>query len=242
MSARPVAAITLLMMLILQPWASGALLDDNSTRSETIFQINDFNQTGYVDSDVFYTADGEAHVSRPSITWTWPNQALVMARTGACSVAIEDRGEIWLIGGRSDPDPLQQSDETPTSMVEVLTIENMSWQPSGVAMPYAQQYCEAEIIDEFIYVVSDWMRNSNPIEYPSGRVQVYNLSNDTWYNGTSMPIGRGNGGMAAYDGNLYYAGGVRNPSGTDSTNQTWRYDTVNKSWARMADMHHKRSS
>jgi hypothetical protein len=73
-------------------------------------------------------------------------------------------------------------------------------------------------------------------------MQIYNLNNDTWYNGTSMPIGRGNGGMAAYGDNLYYAGGVRNPTGTDSTNQTWRYDTVNESWTQMADMHHKRSS
>ena len=242
MSARPLAPLILLMMLVLQSWSSVALLDDTSSKAETIIQVSDFNQTGYVDSDIFYTQDGEAHVSRPSISWIWPNQALVMARTGACSVAVEDRGEIWLIGGRSDPNPLQSNDETPTSMVEVLNVENKTWQPSGVAMPYAQQYCEAEIIDDLIFVVADWMRNSNPTEYPSGRMQIYDLNNDTWFNGTSMPIGRGNGGMAAYDGNLYYAGGVRNPSGTDSTNQTWRYDTVNESWARMADMHHERSS
>ena len=53
---------------------------------------------------------------------------------------------------------------------------------------------------------------------------------------------RGLGGMAEAGGYLYYAGGVRNPSATDATNRTYRYDTVNDSWSRMADMHHARAS
>ena len=58
----------------------------------------------------------------------------------------------------------------------------------------------------------DWFRNSNPTEYPTGKVQIFNFANNTWYNGTPMPSSqeRGLGGMAEAGGYLYYAGGVRN--------------------------------
>ena len=55
-------------------------------------------------------------------------------------------------------------------------------------------------------------------------VQIYNLSNETWYDGTSMPSSneRGLGGMAEANGYLFYAGGVRSPSANDATNKTFR--------------------
>ena len=53
---------------------------------------------------------------------------------------------------------------------------------------------------------------------------------------------RGLGGMAEDNGYLYYAGGVRSSSGNDATNRTYRYDTANDQWSRMADMNQPRAS
>ena len=55
-------------------------------------------------------------------------------------------------------------------------------------MTNPQQYCEAEIIGDEIYVVGEWNRNSN--QAAQGIVQIYNLSNNTWFEGSSMPSGQ----------------------------------------------------
>ena len=111
-------------------------------------------------------------------------------------------------------------------------------------MPSAQQYCEAELVGNLVIIVGDWFRNSNPAEYPTGRVQIYNIANNSWSNGTSMPSSqeRGLGGMAEANGFLYYAGGVRSPTANDATNKTYRYDPVSDQWTRMADMNQARAS
>ena len=94
-----------------------------------------------------------------------------------------------------------------------MTNSNKSWRPAQHNLPLQQQYCEAELVGDLIVVAGDWYRNSNPSLYPSGIVQIYNLSNSTWYNGTSMPSSneRGLGAMAEAGGYVYYAGGVRKP-------------------------------
>ena len=77
---------------------------------------------------------------------------------------------------------------------------------------------------------------------PDGLVQIYNLSNNTWYSGTNMLQQRGLGAMATAGGYLYYAGGVSNQNANDASNVTLRYDPRNDSWARMADMNQARAS
>ena len=229
-------------MVLLQAVSPMEKLTEQNAGFPTIHSDSDFNQSGFINSDVHFTPDGETHLIRPSIVWTQPSQGLSSARTGACSVAIESLGEIWIIGGRMDPDPMQSGDEVPTQMVEQMFIDNKSWYPAPTLMTHAQQYCEAEIIGEEIYVVGEWNRNSNMAA--QGRVQIYNISNYTWFEGSSMPSGqsRGLGGMAEEGGNLYYAGGVRNSGGTDHTNKTWRYNPTTDQWTQLAPMIHKRSS
>ena len=203
-----------------------------------------FNQTGFHSDGVFTTTDGETHVSRPPIQWVAASQGLAHIRTGTCMVSLESLDEVWLMGGRTDPNPMQNGDEFPSKMIETLTNSNKSWLPSPLNLPFAQQYCEAEVVGDLVILVGDWFRNSNPTEYPTGRVQIYNLANNTWYNGTPMPSNneRGLGGMAEDGGYLYYAGGVRNPNGNDATNRTYRYDPVANQWDRMADMTQPRAS
>ena len=229
-------------MMLLQSISTIEELAENNIDLPTIHSDSDFNQSGFINSDVHFTPDGETHLIRPSIVWTQPSQGMSSARTGACSVAIESLGEIWIIGGRMDPDPMQSGDEVATQMIEQMFVDNKSWYPAPSLMTHSQQYCEAELIGDEIFVVGEWNRNSNMAA--QGRVQIYNLSNNTWFEGTSMPSGnsRGLGGMAEEGGNLYYAGGVRNSGGTDHTNKTWRYIPATDQWTQLAPMNHKRSS
>ena len=237
-------AISITLLFLLQSWASTASVLTDSTTSKSYQEDQLFNQTGYYQDGVYTTNDGEVHVNRPHIQWSVPNQGLASIRTGACSVAIDSIDEVWLLGGRNDPNPTQSGDETPSSLIEKLNNANKTWMPSGVNMPSAQQYCEAELVGNLVIIVGDWFRNSNPAEYPTGRVQIYNIANNSWSNGTSMPSSqeRGLGGMAEANGFLYYAGGVRSPTANDATNKTYRYDPVSDQWTRMADMNQARAS
>jgi len=236
-------AISLAFVFIVQSWAINVDELSEIKISETYHETQLFNQSGFFEDEVYTTSDGESHVSKPPIQWTTPNQLLSLPRTGACSVAIESMDEVWLMGGRIDPDPTQNNDETPTEIIEKLNNYNKTWEFADLNMPHTQQYCEAELVGDLIVVVGDWFRNSNPAQFPTGMVQIYNLSNETWYDGTSMPSSneRGLGGMAEANGYLFYAGGVRSPSANDATNKTFRYDPVNDSWSRMADMNEPRA-
>ena len=229
-------------LFVMQGWAiSGSEFSDTNI-SKTYQDFQQFNQSGFVESGTYTTSDGESHITRPRIQWTQTNQSLVLQRTGACSVAVDSLNEVWLMGGRIDPNPSQSNDEEPSGLVEIFNNSNKVWMP-GDDMPHTQQYCEAEIVGNQIFVVGDWFRgSSNPVQYPTGRVQIYNITNESWSSGTSMPSERGLGGMAEANGFLYYAGGVRNPSGNDATNKTFRYDPVNDNWTIMADMNQPRAS
>lgn len=237
-------AISLAILFMAQSWAING---NELSEAETYNSYNEtqlFNQSGFYEDGVYTTSDGESHVSKPTIQWTAPGNLLLVSRTGACSVAIDSLDEVWLMGGRIDPNPSQNNDETPTEIIEKLSNHNKTWQPADLNMPNEQQYCEAEVVGDLVFVIGDWFRNSNPAQLPTGTVQIFNLTNETWYEGTPMPSSheRGLGGMAEANGYLFYAGGVRNPSGTDATNKTFRYDPINDSWARMADMNQPRAS
>ena len=241
---RGILACTIVLLFLLQTW-SGISSEFTETQIAKSYQEDQlFNQSGFYEDGVYTTPDGEVHVNRPHIQWSVPNQGLAMIRSGVCSVAIDSIDEVWLMGGRTDPNPTQSNDESPTSFIEKMDNVNKSWTPSGMSMPSAQQYCEAELVGNLIVVVGDWFRNSNPTQFPTGRVQIYNLDNGTWYNGSSMPSSheRGLGAMAEANGYLYYAGGVRNPNANDATNKTFRYDQMTNQWTRMADMNHERAS
>ncbi len=241
---RGVLAVIIASLFLLQPWMTTGGDIFHHTMSQSYSENQLFNQTGFYEDGTYTTSDGESHVSKPHIQWTSSNQGLVGIKSGACSVAIESLDEVWLMGGRTDPNPTQSGDEIPSDMVETMDNKNKTWLPANTNMPFTQQYCEAGIIGDNIFVVGDWLRNSNPPEYPSGRVQIYNLTNNTWYNGSPMPSTheRGLGGMAEHNGYLYYAGGVRDSTGNDATNMTYRYDPLNDQWTQMANMNQPRAS
>ena len=242
--SRHAIAISTIVLLIITPWSSSVLDLTSVDVSNSYYETDIFNQSGFYEDGVYTSSDGEVQVSRPDIQWTTTNFGLISLRTGACSVAIDYLEEVWLMGGRMDPSPTQSGDEEATGLVEKMDNVNKSWMPAETNMPIPQQYCEAELVGDSIYIVGDWNRNSNPYESPVGRGQIYNITTDTWSNGTSMPEnnGRGLGSMAKIGTKLYYAGGIRSSTANDATNRTYEYDTENNSWLRMADMNQPRAS
>jgi len=235
----------LVALLALQPLSTPifSLSEENTKESYFIDQV--FNTTGFTQISTFTTPDSETHVSRPEVDWSIISPGLMASRTGACSVAIDSLDEVWLMGGFMDPNPSQNGDELAVGLIEIYDNVNNTWTPSPMSMPYTQMYCEAEMVGDEIFIVGEWPRgSSNPPVTSSGMVQIYNISNNTWFNGSNMPSlnERGHGGMAQEGGYLYYAGGLRNQAGNDATNRTYRYDIANDTWDRMADMTQPRAS
>ena len=242
--SRGTVAFSIILLFLVQVTSNAQIELAQIKDSNSIHEDSFFNQTGFNEDGVYTDSSGEVRVLRPHISWVTTALGPVLERTGACSVSIESRDEVWLMGGRHDPDPQQSNDEGATDLIEIMMNSNKSWRPSQQNLPQPQQYCEAEVVGDLVILVGDWQRNSNPTQYPSGLVQIYNLSNSTWYNGTSMPSTneRGLGAMAEAGGYLYYAGGVRNPNANDATNRMYRYDPQTDQWSRMADMNQPRAS
>jgi len=241
---RGFVAFSIILLFLVQITSNAQIQLAQIKDSNSIHEDSLFNQTGFNEDGVYTDSAGEVRVNRPHISWVTAAQGPILERTGACSVSIESRDEVWLLGGRHDPDPQQNNDEEATDVIEIMMNSNKSWRPSQYNLPQQQQYCESELVGDLVIVVGDWNRNSNPAQFPSGIVQIFNLSNNTWYNGSSMPSTneRGLGAMAEAGGYLYYAGGVRNPNANDATNRTYRYDPQTDQWSRMADMNQPRAS
>ena len=238
---RKIIACGVIFLFLLQSWSTVEYELPNVEYSNTTHQDNLFNQTGFTEDGVYTDSNGDVRITKPHIQWT-SSTSTIITRTAACSVAIDSLNEVWVMGGREDPNPTQPNDESATNFIEVFDNTNKTWDVHDNLLPLEQEYCEAEMVDDLILVIGDWPRNSNPPEYPWGLVQIYNVSNDTWYSGTNMLEERGLGAMAESGGYLYYAGGIRNQSANDASNVTLRYDPKNDSWSRMADMNHARAS
>ena len=238
---RRIIACSVIVIFLLQSWSIATLDLSKIQSSKSVHKDVLFNQSGFTVDGVYTDTQGNVKVSKPFIKWSTSNTQLI-TRTGACSVAVDSLDEVWIIGGREDPNPTQNNDEVPTNVVEILDNQNKTWSLMDNFLPFEQEYCEAEIVDDLVVVVGDWPRNSNPVQDPTGRVQVYNLSNETWYNGKQMTQARGLGAMAEAGGYLYYAGGVKNQNANDASNVTLRYDPTNDLWSRMADMNQPRAS
>jgi hypothetical protein len=136
---REFLACFVVSLFVMQAWTISGNEFSEIQISKTFHYDDQFNQSGYVESGTYTTPDGESHITRPRVQWTTPSQLLAFSRTGACTAVVDSLDEVWLMGGRFDPDPAQNNDETPTDVVEILRNGNKTWEPS-FNMLYSQQY------------------------------------------------------------------------------------------------------
>ena len=139
MSRHAIAVFTI-VLLIITPWSSSVQDLTSVDVSNSYYETDIFNQSGFYEDGVYTSSDGEVQVSRPDIQWTTTNFGLISLRTGACSVAIDYLEEVWLMGGRMDPSPTQSGDEEATGLVEKMDNVNKSWMPAETNIPIPQQY------------------------------------------------------------------------------------------------------
>ena len=99
---RSVLACCIVILFLLQTWSNVNFELSESSTSNSYREDILFNQSGFYEDGVYTTTDGEVHVNRPHIQWTYPNQGLAIIRSGACSVAIDSLDEVWIMGGRTD--------------------------------------------------------------------------------------------------------------------------------------------
>ena len=126
---------------------------------------------------------------------------------------------VYLMGGRTDPDPQQSNDESATNLIEIWNQSTETWSLAQFNMPNTQQYHECVQINDKIYAIGDWYPNVSPARKSTGQVQIYDIAAEAWVNNTtSMPPSMevGNFGMASIGNKIYIAGGVQNSSANDA--------------------------
>ena len=219
---------------------SPSILNEGQISSSLHMDL-EFNESdGFTQSNVsIEQATGEAVLEHPLISWQGiSNSGLMFGRAGACAVHIESSNEVLLMGGRADPNPMQNGDEAETNLVEVYDIANSSWDISDAGMAYTQMYFGCSSIGDKVYTIGDYHPYNSPEIRSSGIVQILNSSNNTWLEGTSMPSGK-EVGLAGVDNVgefIYAAGGVSRKDRSDTTNRLMRYDINTDTWDQMANM------
>ena len=244
--------IILLMTLLTSSWSAIITSNDGLfTIDESVKFIshsnNDFNSSNgflHENTSVINTT-GEAKLTRPTINWATTNaNGLMFTRTGACTQYLEQTNEIWLMGGRIDPNPLANNDEGPTSVVEIFDVSTGAWGFSNTILNETQQYAGCAQINGKIYLAGDYHPTANPEIRSQGLLQSFDLNTSNWTMKTPMPSGKGVGlaGVDALDGYLYVAGGVNRQNRIDLTDNLLRYDPVIDNWTQLSSMNYKRHS
>ena len=207
-------------------------------------EIN-FNGQGFLLNKVDKnTTTNEMELQRPEITWApTTGGGLMITRAHGCMAHDTTNELVYLMGGRTDPDPQQSNDESATNLVEIWNQSTETWSLAQFNMPNTQQYHECVQINDKIYAIGDWYPNVSPARKSTGQVQIYDIATEAWVNNTtSMPPSKevGNFGMASIGNKIYIAGGVQNSSANDATDRLLEYDTVTGIWTELANMTEKR--
>ena len=242
----------LLMTLLTSSWSAMITSNDPQiTVDESVKFIshsnNDFNSSnGFLfENTSVINSTGEAKLTRPDIQWGSTNaNGLITTRTGACTEYLEQTNEIWLMGGRMDPDPMTNNDEGPTYAVEIFDISTGTWSLSNSMLNETQQYAGCAQIGGKLYLAGDYHPTASPEIRSQGLLQSFDLNTGNWTMMTPMPTGAkvGLAGVDALDGYLYVAGGVNRQNRIDTTDNLLRYDPVTDNWTQLSSMNYVRHS
>ena len=205
-------------------------------RHETTYDTRALWSTGH--ANVSFDG-GTVMLTQPQPTWNSSGTAS-MSRYGACAVGLPN-GDVLIMGGRVDPDPQAQGDETDTADVLIWDEMNGSWTASDQMMAQTHVWCAATFGAGKVFVVGDWSPESGE-EFSQGRLSILDLQNDSWSIGPPLPSGREAGavGVAFHEGLLYVAGGATNPSGSMQQRTLTSFDPVTEAWTNRSAMNASR--
>lgn len=247
---RLVTSVVLVGLMILTSMQGLILENDVTTlenyhESENVVVDNQvFDERNYTLTDLrIDSSTNEVLLARPQVNWlNTQGNGLIMSTTGSCIVYVSQFDEFWLLGGRVDPNPQQSGDEGPTQVVQRFDNANKTWTPASHTMVNEQQYHGCAKHGNKVVTIGDHHPGSNPEVISTGMVQIYNIANSTWYEGTYMPSGAGVGmaGIAQNGNEVFVSGGVSRESRSDPSNRLLRYDITNDSWTELATMNANR--
>lgn len=152
-----------------------------------------------------------------TITNAWESIAdLPDDMTKIAAGASTVKNKIYIIGGYT---VLSTNNEISSDKIHIYNPETNEYEADGTAIPVPiDDQVQAVYKDSLIYVITGWSNNTNVRD-----VQIYDTTNDTWQEGTSLPIQgdyRVFGGTGAIIGDtIYYAGGAGLSGSFELTNQ-----------------------
>ncbi|MFN6945658.1 MAG: kelch repeat-containing protein [Cytophagaceae bacterium] len=139
---------------------------------------------------------------------------------------VEVAGKFYLMGGRA-PKP-----------VEIYDPSTGTWSTGAANYNsiHASQlhHFQAVAVGTKIYAICAFEDGS---ETNAQYVYIYDTENDTWSNGSEIPVARrrGSAGAAVYNGKIYVIAGITN--GHDDGNVAWfdEFDPVSGNWTSLTD-------
>ena len=181
------------------------------------------------------TRDGDRDRDAATATATPPGptraagQALSLEQHDRQEVSYaEAGGKFYLAGG-------QPSAAAGPRCTRSTTRRPNTW--TRVARPPARpRPCPGRHLNGLIYYIGGLAGFPGP---SIDDVYIYNPATNTFAPGAPMPAGRdrGAGGVAVYEGKIYYYGGVHTfPDGTRAVNWFDVYDPVTNTWTQLPDM------
>lgn len=128
------------------------------------------------------------------------------------------------------PSPLPSITVPPTS--QPTSIPEPTWREIA-AMPVSRSEMAAATIGEQIYLAGG-LTNQDGQYFTSDVLEVYDPTANTWQTAAPLPEPRHHAMVAAYDGLLYFFGGLT-PSWSPAQ-QVWAYDPATDQWTERADL------
>lgn len=124
--------------------------------------------------------------------------------------------------------------------IRVYDTETDSWEEVAVPHQLNRDHFSMIHIGGKIYVLGG-SQGGNPrnSEYSDFSLDVWDPETNTWQARSNFP-GDNLGAACALNNYIYVVGGILGPPGPIKT--TYRYDILNDTWERMADMHKRRRS
>ena len=171
----------LILLGTIQP--NPALLGtQNSEVEHTGGEETNFSDPGFLLNKVARNATiSELELVRPEITWSpTTGGGLLITRAHGCMAHDTTNDLVYLMGGRTDPNPQQPNDEAATNLIEIFNLSTETWSMSSSLMPNSQQYHECVQINNKVYSIGDWYPNSNPARKSTGQMQVYDILTESW--------------------------------------------------------------
>ena len=131
--------LTCIMILgTIQPL--GLILDEKSSEVHRA----DGEESGFSGQDFLLNkvsknaSTSELELQRPELTWTpTTGGGLMITRAHGCMAHDTTNELVYLMGGRTDPDPQQSNDESSTNLIEIWNQSTETWSLAQFSMPNA---------------------------------------------------------------------------------------------------------